>query len=715
MREQVAAFAIQRQLQIEHFKQLQESFEAAKAAFLGQTAIQSRPELADPPQTQQALVVRVGTPNSNRPKRDRSYRLRVSLPRWFVHCVWELGAHEEDGVWKTVFWPVNLRPKSAVAFDYVKSGNVEAVRKLLQSRHLSIRDHMYHWGRNMSLFDVSLTRKMAQMAKQAYYLQLAVDGGHLELCRFLLQNCTLFNHSNILDGARRSLFQHAALATCDPSVPRFIEEVIDLLATEDDGDVSTGLEYLAALGLYESFRLHQPLLAVIEIPNAEIPLAQRFELAIMSYDWHPDFFTAVFRFDEWAMVAKRANGAGKTALHWAAATYGCWSTTSGCQIREDDNYLCGPASGIAISSKDLIIKLIRNGADVHACWSDHSPRGHSNRSPFSALLDGLSPTCHWDAASLSDAVYRWGQILIEAGQSITIYAVMENEFLRANPGSLYMFDEYQFSVVALEVLAENRLTVRVEHAFEVIVWKAQPTYMPGAWPSPPRSKDPIKLLSELPDTIIWRPQDSDEQEGFHWVLTEAVSIKAHPYLLEPPSATGSFALDYVNPEKPQRPWEYYPASQDDHNLSVIVMMNDDEFRQKSQTYTRRRSASVPTINTKLQIGRSMEHLPGPWGGTIHQCASDMRWGLSRMGWFGLRDCMLGRCRERTNSYGKCVERPWDNWEYLLLKDEDHAQAAKRFAERFCPQYLDKVETTLARVTERAQLAMGPARPPARSW
>jgi hypothetical protein len=145
----------------------------------------------------------------------------------------------------------------------------------------------------MSLFDVSLTRKMAQMAKQAYYLQLAVDGGHLELCRFLLQNCTLFNHSNILDGARRSLFQHAALATCDPSVPRFIEEVIDLLATEDDGDVSTGLEYLAALGLYESFRLHQPLLAVIEIPNAEIPLAQRFELAIMSYDWHPDFFTSM--------------------------------------------------------------------------------------------------------------------------------------------------------------------------------------------------------------------------------------------------------------------------------------------------------------------------------------------------------------------------------------------------------------------------------------
>jgi hypothetical protein len=56
-----------------------------------------------------------------------------------------------------------------------------------------------------------------------------------------------------------------------------------------------------------------------------------------------------------------------------------------------------------------------------------------------------------------------------------------------------------------------------------------------------------------------------------------------------------------------------------------------------------------------------------------------------------------------------------SWEADLLWNESHNQVARRFAQRFLPQHLNIVETTSARATERAQLAMGPARPPARSW
>lgn len=154
---QAAAFARQRELQIEHFKKLQETFEAAKAAFQGQIA---NPALLEPPavtQAQHDSAARTAVTESRRHKHDRSYRVRVSLPRWFVNCVWELGVHEADGVWTTLFLPVNVRPHGAVVFDYVEAGDVDAVRDLLDSDRLSLRDHRYSdYRQDESLFDVSL-------------------------------------------------------------------------------------------------------------------------------------------------------------------------------------------------------------------------------------------------------------------------------------------------------------------------------------------------------------------------------------------------------------------------------------------------------------------------------------------------------------------------------------------------------------------------------
>jgi hypothetical protein len=93
-----------------------------------------------------------------RQKRDKSYRLRVSLPPWFLNCVWELGIHQADGVWTAQIWPINVRPGSALVFDYVRSGDVEAVRELLQSGQLSMRDYACQGRLNRSLPEVSITK-----------------------------------------------------------------------------------------------------------------------------------------------------------------------------------------------------------------------------------------------------------------------------------------------------------------------------------------------------------------------------------------------------------------------------------------------------------------------------------------------------------------------------------------------------------------------------
>jgi hypothetical protein len=146
-----AAFA----LQSEHIKQLHNTVETGNATLIGHLTNSHILEPMASAQTEQTS--RVGTTR----KRNKSYRLRVSLPHWFINCVWELGVHEADGVWTTQIWNVNVRPSTAVVFEYVRSGDVKVVRELLQSGRLSMRDHMSCTDGNMSIFDVSVAHETA--------------------------------------------------------------------------------------------------------------------------------------------------------------------------------------------------------------------------------------------------------------------------------------------------------------------------------------------------------------------------------------------------------------------------------------------------------------------------------------------------------------------------------------------------------------------------
>jgi hypothetical protein len=84
--------------------------------------------------------------------------MRLALPPWLSHYVWEFAAHELDGAWNFSVRPVNIRPYGTFVFDVVRSGNVEAVRKLLTSGELCVSDHEdgYYRGHS-SLLIVSST------------------------------------------------------------------------------------------------------------------------------------------------------------------------------------------------------------------------------------------------------------------------------------------------------------------------------------------------------------------------------------------------------------------------------------------------------------------------------------------------------------------------------------------------------------------------------
>lgn len=535
-------------------------------------------------------------------------------------------------------------------------------------------------------------------------MQVVAREERLELCRFLLQACSLFHRDDIINEARRRLYAYAANRAGISRVIGLVEEV-DHLATEYGTSADDGLDYWIALGEFSDMYhdKDRPLL-LPHISVADAPFLERFEIAIKSICWNPEFFAASFRDDESAMLATQANKAGKTALHWALEHYGCFTHFSrGVSGSEINDVVV--TNGYA----NLAVALIRKGSDVHSCW--HRPalyRTILKASPLISLLQGLGPYKRCIAAKLSDTVYRWGKMLAEAGMSLQKYVATENAFLRANRGAIRVLDGHEFIVADLEVSGQDRLTIRVEAAFEVRVWKARPIQVPGEWPASPSSPSPVGRLEEIPETVMWVLEECDEREGFRWVVAGNVNITTPSYLAEPPGTIEYHELGSIDLSPPPRLDEYERPLYDD-DFSVLMMKNDEDFRQRS--HARRRSASAPAVERRDRIGRHMLDFPEPWRGSLHKCAVDERWKLSSIACPSLRDCMQGRCRDRTKTHPD-GDYTWETW---LMTHEDHVEVAKRFARRLYPQHLDLVEMTSVRATERAQLAMAPARPPGKSW
>jgi len=538
------------------------------------------------------------------------------------------------------------------------------------------------------------------MAKQAYLSQVAADEGRLELCRFLLQESSLFQQDEITNYTRRALLEYAGKRIDSSNGVRFVEEAMHLFPTANVMEADFDLETFAALGeFHDGYHLQWgSLLPLAQIPIAKVPFVDRFAIAMESFGWRADFFEATFADDEWTMLATQANEEGKTALHWALESYAFFS---------DDVDRAGRYASLAI-------RLIRRGSNVHSRGKQRSYRGGFwNESPLTTLLDYAC--FHGRLARLSEVVDQWGQMLVEAGISLPSYAATENVYIRANRPAVYAQHGKMFFMAELEVSAHGKLAMRAKSTIEVPIWKVGPRQVPGEWPVSPSPPSPVNRLPEVPDTITWVPKGRENREGFRWFLAGSVSISSPSFLVESPETIESHGLDYSDGSA--HPYEGYKrVRQANDDSSVIAAINDEEFRQRIHTLPRHRSASAPAIGRRDRPDSTTLYLPGPWNGTIHKCALDMRWKMSSMAEPSLRDCMQARCREWMQSFERSEKWWWHGtWEANLLRDERQVHVAKRFALRFCPEYLHVLDATLARVTERARLAMGPARPPVRSW
>jgi hypothetical protein len=100
-------------------------------------------------------------------KRTKAHTFHLRLPSWLMDCVWEFGVHTSTNVWTVQVYTTNIRPARSCVFDVLYSGNVQAVRELLESGQLSLRD------RAQELYGPDRTLLMASRSKLQPFLPVS--------------------------------------------------------------------------------------------------------------------------------------------------------------------------------------------------------------------------------------------------------------------------------------------------------------------------------------------------------------------------------------------------------------------------------------------------------------------------------------------------------------------------------------------------------------
>jgi hypothetical protein len=696
---------------------LQSSVESGNLALIGHitsfASQQATSSGSDPPhqaKEDRSVAGRRRLPKT--PKDGTEHKFRLALPRRLVKCIWEFSVLECDNAWTFQLKPVNIRPAHTYAFDFVRAGDVSAVRELMRSRQLSIQDREQHANGSWNLLEVrDLQRVLSFGRRLAYHSQMAARNGHLKLCRFLLRETSFSVDNAVLSSALKEVQEHAWRGYQGPD-ESLLEAFYRLLVDEHNLDIDLMDPPISLPGFWQLTHTNTSfgvVLASQPTPFADLPLAKRFSATIEAAGWPADAFEAMLRHHDPVEVVTQTAEDGKTALHWATAHLGEWLRL------EHVNYESLYISRRIESYAKLASELVRTGAEVHALWrATNSPFASipslQRYDPFVVLLKGigLETQIYWDRSGMARAVSVWGQVLVEGGVHLDNCIMNENEFLRTIEWSHVSIPSRgvhggHLVPARLSIVEESTLAVEILEIQCVTVWKAQATHVPGAWPIAPL----------IVDTIMWIPGAIDECYGYSWVDTDTIYVRTKPGRNQIGALSTSGGYDELPHDSiidvVLERWKEQ-ASQDDHGRVARVLGQEMRSRHSG----RRASSAPPLQDHRAILGADWAnrdvYMPSGWGFTLHKCPLDLHWYKRRRYMDSSdfrRDCMQGRCHEVFISGEHNDAATFEGW---FLRNEDYVHVAKRYAQKFCPERMHIVEATLERVTDRARLAMGPKRP-----
>jgi hypothetical protein len=644
-----------------------------------------------------------------RRKRTWLWKSRVSLPLWLVNRVWEFGLREADGGWTAQLYPIMVRPQDAYVFNFVYSGDVDTVRRLLRSGQLSVRDHSQGWFGPVSLLEVGVWCSPLQM-RSTDSSQMAAAYGQIKLCRFLLQESEFFHDDEILltafDGHMQSVAWNHWGDLGLSKRRQLVESFYHLFASENNMDVDFRVGHTYGSSLPAGWHLLLTESSVRAILNGQsidfdsLPFEQRFSTTMKSIGWPAEIFMSIFRHDDPASLVTAISERGTTALHWAAAHLGEWV------MRALEGGTYEDCSDVFESYQKLVIELIRMGANLHAI---HQVEAKSydpmyadlvREDPFGSFLRGLGNI----QRNLASAVRLWGQTITEGGYSLKDYVDVENLHLADLRPICNLTHPQLCSLVSVAVNNELFLQTKLVNIQYIDIWQAYPTEIPGAWP----------VRSHLPEIIAWAPAEEDVTDGIRWVRVRQLMLESAPHVAE--LADGADAAYLVKDELREARTKGFNGVQDDHGLLAMMVARESNLNAHAhRQHVRRRSASAPPprtsergIEVRLETkDRQTSRVGlGHFVYSVHRCPFDGRWGFcggidhpDRWRW-----CMRGDFHNTTEAKkDTAFPYPWDwyrTWENLLLYDEDHTEIAERFAKRFLPAQLHYMQDVVRRAEER---------------
>jgi len=431
----------------------------------------------------------------------------------------------------------------------------------------------------------------------------------------------------------------------------------------------------------------QEVLASQHVPFGAWSFAEKFQMVVNSCCWPAETFVELMGPGTLTELATLKDGHGRTALHWAAEHFGYW----------DGRSYSSKCRRIMESYARLSKELISLGADLHALDAMHE-------TPLSCMLQNrYFPQGRIWPHEVARLIRRWGCV-IDSVCDLRSYAERESS-LQVQRGRSFRglrlegFSEIQS--YRLFVSNATILTIDVVGSLSSVLWKFRPP--PGAWE---RAAYGIDLVS-------WRPTAYFEGENHHmWQEVGRVGRSLEASLSEEvdgPTLKTSF-------EDARRKW--ISGVQDDHGF--VAAQWRGRTTRPTKHDTRQRTASLPPPQFLVDDAfNPFEDLDlacfGQWISRAHKCSLDMSWKCSWDGPRGQLDtrrrCMQGRCDD-----WEPVLLGTDFWEAKLLKDTDNVGAAKRFTDRFHPEWRDILENNHREAQRRVELGLSTIYfPPGYNW
>jgi hypothetical protein len=440
-------------------------------------------------------------------------------------------------------------------------------------------------------------------------------------------------------------------------------------------------------------RALEDIIASQPVPFSQWSLSRRFGAAVDSQGWPADCFVKLVNFDTITHLAQYKDARGTTALHWTAKQLGIWMSHYEPRVSQERVKDRQEEYG------NLLVKLITAGADVHALDS-------RNRTPFACM--SMSPYT-WTAKMLAVATKRWGDLLQKAGVSLREFLEHENHLIVENdniPAGVGIYDLCRPWTYRLLMVETTTLAMEVGASLICPIWEFHPP--PGAW----------NRKSGQIDKVTWPPiYETDGDDWYLWQEGDEIVINLAPKILLEVSPMPSLA------ESISASWEkLLDGVQDDHGFVATIVKRASTISGKQKQ--RRRAASLPPPIT--MYGRFNRPAPAAeselfchssrWLTEPHKCPLHLTWKLADPSEIthvtDYRRCMQGRC-DGDNDPDWSDSDGWresDHWEAQLLKDERNVDIARRFTDRFRPQWRGIVEENHLKAQRRAELEIAVARP-----